>query len=743
MVRSHVKFDDSDDEYQELATDAAEPEAKQTETEPKGSSAAMEVDAEDSVARDDNVSDMDYLRSKMRGAADAEGSTANATDDSDSDDDDDKAKTVAPVVETKQVRKKSGKKGKPTDADAAKAAAVSDKPTVRLRGLPFKATDDDVIDFFHPLTTLMVRLTKNRENRPSGRGFVDFALKDIPRALKYNGNMMNDRYIEVSRDVDDPRANETKPSKIPQKPVHKFADKHVDPTLLGESGRIFVRNLAYSCTEDELEALMTPFGPVSEVLIPLDRSTKKSKAIGFVTFLMPEHAIAAYQALDGQPFQGRLLHLIPSEEKRDHSGVAEGDDENETFKKKAARKRKAESGAAFNWNTLFLRTDAVAGAMATDYGVTKADILDPEADGSMAVRMALGETHVVAENKRFLRENGVVLDAFDTRVDSRSKTTILVKNTPYETTIDEIRALFAKHGDVGRVIFPPSHTMAVVEMLLPQEARQAFKGLAYRKFKHVPIYLEWAPEGCLSASKSGDGDADGEADVGEADKETGARGDDAEPTSGSTLFVKNLSFDTTEDGLRIHFERVVAIRSVRIATKKNPKSGPPLSMGFAFVEFATTADAMMAVKSLQNSDLDGHKLELKVSTKKDDSGRGRERGQAVKVGGTKLLIRNLPFEANKKELKELCQPFGSIKSIRIPKKFDGEHRGFAFVDFLTKKEAKSAFEALSLSTHLYGRRLVVEWAADDTSLETLQSKTRAAYSTSGSDQKRAKIDETL
>lgn len=35
---------------------------------------------------------------------------------------------------------------------------------------------------------------------------------------------------------------------------------------------------------------------------------------------------------------------------------------------------------------------------------------------------------------------------------------------------------------------------------------------------------------------------------------------------------------------------------------------------------------------------------------------------------------------------------------------------FAFVDFLTKKEAKSAFEALSTSTHLYGRRIVVEWA---------------------------------
>ena len=35
---------------------------------------------------------------------------------------------------------------------------------------------------------------------------------------------------------------------------------------------------------------------------------------------------------------------------------------------------------------------------------------------------------------------------------------------------------------------------------------------------------------------------------------------------------------------------------------------------------------------------------------------------------------------------------------------------FAFVDFLSEQEAKNAFESLSGSTHLYGRRLVIEWA---------------------------------
>jgi multiple RNA-binding domain-containing protein 1 len=41
----------------------------------------------------------------------------------------------------------------------------------------------------------------------------------------------------------------------------------------------------------------------------------------------------------------------------------------------------------------------------------------------------------------------------------------------------------------------------------------------------------------------------------------------------------------------------------------------------------------------------------------------------------------------------LFSPFGHIKSCRLPKKFDGgQHRGFAFVDYVTKQEARNALE---------------------------------------------------
>lgn len=75
----------------------------------------------------------------------------------------------------------------------------------------------------------------------------------------------------------------------------------------------------------------------------------------------------------------------------------------------------------------------------------------------------------------------------------------------------------------------------------------------------------------------------------------------------------------------------------------------------------------------------------------------------------------------------------------------GSHRGFGFVDFVAASDAKvesiflyvfffiinfqNAFEALSQSTHLYGRRLVLEWAASDDSVEDIRKRTAAHFKT--------------
>ena len=96
----------------------------------------------------------------------------------------------------------------------------------------------------------------------------------------------------------------------------------------------------------------------------------------------------------------------------------------------------------------------------------------------------------------------------------------------------------------------------------------------------------------------------------------------------------------------------------------------------------------------------------------------------------KMVVRNVPFEASQREIEDVFKTFGQLKAVRLPKKVTGSHRGFAFVEFHTAEEAKKAFEALCHSTHLYGRRLVLEWADakdEETTIGDLRAKTANSY----------------
>lgn len=87
-------------------------------------------------------------------------------------------------------------------------------------------------------------------------------------------------------------------------------------------------------------------------------------------------------------------------------------DDESSFKKKQKLKMSSLKGKDHNWNTLFLGVNAVAEIMADKYSSNKSEVLDIQSKGGLALRMALGETQVVAETKEFLLKHGVKLDVF-------------------------------------------------------------------------------------------------------------------------------------------------------------------------------------------------------------------------------------------------------------------------------------------------------------------------------------------
>ncbi|XP_076123595.1 putative RNA-binding protein 19 [Alosa pseudoharengus] len=761
--------DESDEIDNEEEEEEEDEEEKDEEMEPENSGAPKE-------ALKTGLSDMDYLRSKVVAKSEVDEDA-----DEDDDDEDEEAKEMAEEDEEgsgdededaeenehTSARHDSAYESGDIDSDKKDKRLQMQSTTeftVKLRGVPFNVKEQQIREFMTPLKPVAIRIGKNEEGRNSGYVYVDLrSEEEIERALRMNKDYMGGRYVEVFR-VKSWDKREIRKNAWQERNFERELKDDEEEEDVAESGRLFVRNLPYTCTEEELSELFSKHGPISEVNFPIDSLTKKPKGFAFVSYMIPENAVVALAKLDGHIFQGRMLHILPSRLKKEKADQGPNAPGSSTYKRQKDAKDKAASSSSHNWNTLFLGTSSVADAIAEKYNTTKSQVLDHESSGSLAVRMALGETQIVQETRQFLLDNGVSLDSFSQASGARSNTVILVKNLPSGVQGPELEALFSPFGSLGRVLLPPSGLTAIIEFLEPTEAKRAFTRLAYSKFQHVPLYLEWAPTAvftspALARTKKAPADvqspATSSAPEQSAPKESGKEEkqeeeeeeEEEESIPGATLFIKNLNFITTEETLRQTFSKSGEVKNCTIS-KKRDKTGKLLSMGYGFVEFRKPEAAQKAMRQLQNCKVDEHQLELKVSERATKQGvvSSRKKQTAKKQTTSKILVRNIPFQATVRELRELFCTFGELKTVRLPKKASGTgtHRGFGFVDFLTKQDAKKAFTALCHSTHLYGRRLVLEWADEsEETVDALRRKTAQHFHDAPKKRKQSEVLEGI
>ena len=85
---------------------------------------------------------------------------------------------------------------------------------------------------------------------------------------------------------------------------------------------------------------------------------------------------------------------------------------------------------------------------------------------------------------------------------------------------------------------------------------------------------------------------------------------------GTKLYIGNLSYQTTEDDLRSHFEQAGAVSSCDLILDKFTSK----SRGFAFVEMGSDEDAQNAVKTLSGQELDGRALVVNEARPREDRG---------------------------------------------------------------------------------------------------------------------------
>jgi len=86
--------------------------------------------------------------------------------------------------------------------------------------------------------------------------------------------------------------------------------------------KLYVGNLAWGVTDDDLQSLFSEYGSVASAAVITDRETGRSRGFGFVE--LEDGADAAIEALNGQDLQGRALRVNEAQSKERSGGGRPG-----------------------------------------------------------------------------------------------------------------------------------------------------------------------------------------------------------------------------------------------------------------------------------------------------------------------------------------------------------------------------------------------------------------------------------
>ena len=93
----------------------------------------------------------------------------------------------------------------------------------------------------------------------------------------------------------------------------------------GTLKNIFVGNLSFNTSEDELRQIFETYGQVERVSILTDRETGRSRGFGFVEMTNPEEGEKAIAGLNGSQFGGRTINVNEARPKAERPGGGRGE----------------------------------------------------------------------------------------------------------------------------------------------------------------------------------------------------------------------------------------------------------------------------------------------------------------------------------------------------------------------------------------------------------------------------------
>ncbi|KAI1724877.1 RNA recognition motif domain-containing protein [Ditylenchus destructor] len=173
---------------------------------------------------------------------------------------------------------------------------------VRLRGLPYSASEKDVRDFFEGLKPLDIMFINSNDGRPAGECYVEFESKeDVAKAMEKHQQNMGKRYIEVFT------VSGLDLNKIMRRQQQKQGS-------YGEVYALRIRGLPFSCKKDDIINFFTGFqNSIAEIILGRERGGNgRPTGEAFVRFNSKESLDGAMQ-FDGKHMGTRYLELFRSD----------------------------------------------------------------------------------------------------------------------------------------------------------------------------------------------------------------------------------------------------------------------------------------------------------------------------------------------------------------------------------------------------------------------------------------------
>jgi len=90
------------------------------------------------------------------------------------------------------------------------------------------------------------------------------------------------------------------------------------------SNKLFVGNLSFNTTENDLNDAFAAFGTVTEANLMMDRMSGRPRGFGFVTMSSAAEAQAAIEGLNGKELDGRALTVNVAKPREERSGGGGG-----------------------------------------------------------------------------------------------------------------------------------------------------------------------------------------------------------------------------------------------------------------------------------------------------------------------------------------------------------------------------------------------------------------------------------